>query len=113
MVSPYIILLAALLFKVISSFTSWVRAILLTWGVMDGVASNYFYKEEKLYPNQFLRYARIIANFSGIVVPIVPVIWNIGDGIYSLYLYRRRSVPIEQLTRYGRVLNGSLLAVFS
>jgi hypothetical protein len=105
-------ILAGVLFRIFFSFTSVIRAALLTWGVIDGFASNYFYKEEKFFPYQFLRYARIVANMSGVLIPIVPVVWNIGDGIYSLWIYRRSALPIEHLPRYGRVLNGAMLAVF-
>jgi hypothetical protein len=96
--------------RIFLSFTSWIRAILLTWGVVDGVASNYMYKHEKFFPYQFLRYGRIVANTFGIVNPFIAVVWNIGDGFYSLYLYKN-SVPIEDLPRFGRILNGSLLAI--
>lgn len=96
--------------RVFLSFTSIVRAILLSWGVIDGVASNYIYKEEKFFPYQFLRYGRIVANVCGIVNPFIAVAWNIGDGFYSLHLYRQ-AAPAEDLARYGRILNGSLLAV--
>lgn len=111
--SPFLLLLAVLVFRFISSFTSWIKAILLTWGVMDGVMSNYLYKHERLHPHQLLRYARIVANFSGIANPLIPVVWNIGDGIYSMYLYRQDSAVLEQIPRYGRVLNGSLLAILA
>lgn len=107
-ISPPMIVLAGFILRMFLSFTSWIRAILLTWGVIDGVASNYFYKEEKFFPYQFLRYARIIANISGIVNPAIPIIWNLGDGFYSLYLYRNQTF-LEHTSRYGRIINGSLL----
>lgn len=103
-------MLFGFILKIFLSFTSWIRAILLTWGVIDGIASNYLYKEEKLFPYQFLRYGRIVANMCGIFNPFIAVAWNIGDGIYSLHLYRQ-AAPAEDLARYGRILNGSLLAV--
>ena len=105
------ILLFAFVVKIMTSFTSWIRAILLSWGLMDGVISNYIYKEEKFFPYQFLRYCRIVANLSGIFNPIIPVIWNIGDGMYSLYLYKNKATPVENLSRYGRILNGALLSM--
>jgi len=106
------IILSGFILRMFLSFVSWIKAILLTWGVVDGFSSNYLYKEEKFFPCQFLRYCRIIANFSGIFNPAVPIVWNIGDGIYSLLLYKKAQ-PIERLPRYGRILNGTLLAVFS
>ena len=96
--------------KVFLSFTSGIRAILLSWGVVDGIASNYLYKNEKFFPYQFLRYGRIVANLCGIANPLIAIAWNIGDGCYSLYIYRN-SLPVEALPRYGRILNGSLLAM--
>ncbi len=108
-----LIIIAALVFKVASSFVGWIKGILITWGVIDGMASNYLYKEEKFFPYQFLRYMRIAANLSGIFNPVIPIVWNVGDGIYSLYLYRKKAKPIENLSRYGRILNGTLLALLS
>ncbi|MEM7821639.1 MAG: hypothetical protein QXX38_02405 [Candidatus Aenigmatarchaeota archaeon] len=110
--SPPTIILTGVIFRVFFSFVSWIKAILLTWGVIDGFSSNYLYKEEKFFPFQFLRYCRIVANFSGILNPTIPILWNIGDGIYSLFLYKTAK-PIENLPRYGRILNGTLLIVFS
>jgi len=106
------IILSGFILRMFLSFVSWIRAILLTWGVVDGFSSNYLYKEEKFFPFQFLRYCRIIANFSGILNPAVPIVWNIGDGIYSLLLYKKAET-VERLPRYGRILNGTLLAIFS
>lgn len=103
------IILGGMVFKIFFSFTSWIKALLLTWGVVDGFASNYFYKEEKFFPYQFLRYGRIVANMSGIINPLVPIVWNIGDGAYSLMMYRNHS-RIESASRYGRILNGALQA---
>ncbi len=105
------IILGGTVFRIFFSFTSGIRAFLLTWGVMDGIASNYFYKEEKFFPYQFLRYGRIVANMSGIVNPIVPIVWNIGDGAYSLMMYRNHS-NMEHASRYGRIINGALQAAF-
>jgi len=107
--SPPVLILVGFIVKIFSSFVSWIKAILLTWGVLDGFSSSYIYKEEKLFPYQFLRYCRIIANISGIVNPIIPIVWNIGDGIYSVYLYRN-ATALEHLPRYGRILNGALQA---
>jgi hypothetical protein len=107
--SPPMLVLLGFMIKIFSSFVSWIRAILLTWGVLDGFSSSYIYKEEKLFPYQFLRYCRIVANISGIVNPLIPVIWNIGDGIYSICLYRN-ATALEYLPRYGRILNGALQA---
>lgn len=104
------IILSGFILRIFLSFVSWIKAVLLTWGVVDGFSSSYLYKEEKFFPYQFLRYCRIIANISGILNPTVPIIWNIGDGIYSLFLYKKAE-PIEHLPRYGRILNGTLLAV--
>lgn len=106
------IILSGFILRMFLSFVSWIKAILLTWGVVDGFSSSYLYKEEKFFPHQFLRYCRIIANISGILNPAVPIIWNIGDGIYSLFLYKKAE-PVEHLPRYGRILNGTLLAIFS
>lgn len=105
-------ILAGILVRTFLSFTSWIRALLITWGIIDGMASNYIYREERFFPYQFLRYGRIVANFSGIVTPVIPVVWNIGDGIYSLIIYKRRSQPIEHLPRFGRVINGVFQAMF-
>lgn len=105
------IILAGVLVKFFLSFTSWIRALLITWGVVDGFASNYIYREEKFFPYQFIRYARIIANFSGIFNPVIPVVWNIGDGIYSMMIYKNAS-SVENLPRLGRVVNGTLQAIF-
>ncbi|HLC58960.1 MAG TPA: hypothetical protein VJH34_00370 [archaeon] len=105
------VIIGAVIFRVFLSFTGWIRAILLTVGVVDGFASNYFYKEEKFFPYQFLRYGRIVANFSGIINPIVPVVWNIGDGAYSLMMYKNQT-KMENAPRYGRILNGVLQTAF-
>ena len=113
LISIPVVFISVVVLKILMSFTSWIRAILLTWGFLDGMASNYIYKEEKFFPYQFLRYMRIAANLSGVMFPIIPVVWNIGDGMYSLYLYRRKAHPVENLSRYGRVLNGTLLAILS
>ncbi len=106
------IILAGITFRIFFSFTSVIRAALLTWGVMDGFASNYFYKEEKFFPYQFLRYGRIVCNMSGIINPIVPIVWNVGDGAYSLFMYRKMHTHMENASRYGRIVNGALQAVF-
>jgi len=106
------ILLLGLLIRVLTSFVGWVRALLISWGVLDGVVSNYIYREEKFFPYQFLRYGRIIANISGIISPAIPIVWNISDGIYSMIIYRRAH-PVENLPRLGRVLNGVMFVAFS
>jgi len=106
------ILLFGLLIRVLTSFVGWVRALLISWGVLDGVVSNYIYKEEKFFPYQFLRYGRIIANISGIISPAIPIVWNISDGIYSMIIYERAH-PVENLSRLGRVLNGVMFVAFS
>ena len=103
-------ILVGILVRVFFSFTSWIRAILLSVGVLDGVASSYLYKEEKFFPYHFLRYGRIVANMAGIINPMISVAWNIGDGIYSMMLYKN-ATNLETLPRFGRVLNGALLAV--
>jgi hypothetical protein len=108
--SPPMLILFGFMIRIFSSFVSWIRAIFLTWGVLDGFSSSYLYKEEKLFPYQFLRYCRIIANISGIVNPVIPIFWNIGDGIYSFYLYRD-ATTLEHLPRFGRILNGALQAI--
>jgi len=105
------IMLAGFLVRFFLSFVGWIRALLITWGIIDGFASNYIYREEKFFPYQFIRYARIVANFSGIFYPIIPIVWNIGDGIYSMMLYREAS-SVEDLPRLGRVINGTLQAIF-
>ncbi len=105
------IILGGMMFRVFFSFTGWIKAFLLTWGVMDGFISNYFYKEEKFFPYQFLRYGRIVANMSGVINPIVPIVWNIGDGAYSLMMYNKHS-GMEHASRYGRIINGALQAAF-
>jgi len=106
------ILLFGLLIKFVMSFVGWIKAILISWGVLDGIISNYIYKEEKFFPYQFLRYGRIIANISGIISPVIPIIWNISDGIYSMIIYERAH-PVENLPRLGRVLNGAMFVAFS
>lgn len=105
------IILGGMMFRVFFSFAGWIKAFLLTWGVMDGFISNYFYKEEKFFPYQFLRYGRIVANMSGVINPIVPIVWNIGDGAYSLMMYHKHS-GMEHASRYGRIINGALQAAF-
>jgi hypothetical protein len=106
------ILIFGLLVRVLTSFVGWIRAILIAWGVLDGIISNYIYKEEKFFPYQFLRYGRIVANLSGIITPVIPLIWNISDGIYSMIIYERAH-PVEHLPRLGRVVNGSLFVAFA
>ena len=106
------ILIFALLVRVVTSFVGWIRAILISWGVLDGIISNYIYKEEKFFPYQFLRYGRIVANLSGIITPVIPLIWNISDGIYSMIIYERAH-PVEHLPRLGRVANGALFVAFA
>ena len=106
------IILFGFLMRLFTVFTSIIRSFLLSYGVMDGFVSNYLYKEEGFFPYQFLRYGRVIANLSGIVNPIVPIVWNIGDGLFSVFTYHRGTL-LEHLPRYGRIMNGALLAVFS
>jgi len=106
------ILIFGLLVRVVTSFVGWIRAILISWGVLDGIISNYIYKEEKFFPYQFLRYGRIVANLSGIITPVIPLIWNISDGIYSMIIYERAH-PVEHLPRLGRVVNGVLFVAFA
>jgi len=106
------ILLFGLLVRFTMSFVGWIRALLISWGVLDGIISDYIYKEEKFFPYQFLRYGRIIANISGIISPAIPIIWNISDGIYSMIIYERAHT-IENLPRLGRVLNGAMFVAFS
>jgi hypothetical protein len=106
------ILIFGLLVRVVTSFVGWVRALLISWGVLDGIISNYIYKEEKFFPYQFLRYGRIVANLSGIITPVIPLIWNISDGIYSMIIYERAH-PVEHLPRLGRVVNGVLFVAFA
>jgi hypothetical protein len=111
-ISPPTILLFGLLVRVITSFVGWIRALLISWGVFDGVISNYLYKEEKFFPYQFLRYGRIIANISGIISPAIPIIWNISDGICSMIVYERAHI-VENFSRLGRVLNGVMFVAFA
>jgi uncharacterized RDD family membrane protein YckC len=106
------IILVGLLIRIATSFVGWIRAILISWGVLDGVISNYIYKEERFFPYQFLRYGRIIANLSGIISPAIPIIWNISDGIYSMIIYERAHI-VENFSRLGRVLNGVMFVAFS
>jgi hypothetical protein len=106
------IILAGFFIRIITSFVGWIRAILISWGVFDGVISNYLYKEEKFFPYQFLRYGRIVANLGGIISPVIPIIWNISDGIYSMIIYERAHV-VENFSRLGRVLNGAMFIAFS
>lgn len=105
------IILAGFLIRIITSFAGWLRAILISWGVLDGIVSNYMYKEEKFFPYQFLRYGRIIANLSGIISPVIPLVWNISDGIYSMVIYERAHL-VENFSRLGRVINGALYVAF-
>jgi len=106
------ILLLVVLIRVLTSFVGWFKAILISWGVLDGVLSKYIYREEKFFPYQFLRYGRIVANLGGIISPIIPLVWNISDGIYSMIIYEK-AYPIENLSRLGRVLNGAMFSALS
>ena len=106
------IILFGLLIKILLSFVGWVKALLISWGILDGVISNYIYKEEKFFPYQFLRYGRIIANLGGIISPVLPIIWNISDGIYSMIIYEKAH-PVENLSRLGRVLNGAMFVALA
>ena len=106
------ILLFGLLIRILTSFVGWIRALLISWGVLDGVLSNYIYREEKFFPYQFLRYGRIIANLGGIISPVLPIIWNISDGIYSMIIYEKAH-PVENLSRLGRVLNGAMFVALA
>ena len=94
------------------SFVGWIKAILISWGILDGVISYGMYKEEKFFPYQFIRFGRIAANLSGIIFPLIPFVWNVADGIYSLIIYERAH-PTEHLSRVGRVSNGILLLALS
>ncbi len=106
------IILFGLLIKILLSFVGWVKALLISWGILDGVISNYIYREEKFFPYQFLRYGRIIANLGGIISPVLPIIWNISDGIYSMIIYEKAH-PVENLSRLGRVLNGAMFVALA
>jgi len=110
--TPPTIILFGFLVRVFLSFTSFIKAVLLSWGTIDGIISNYLYKHEKFFPYQFLRYGRIVANLAWVINPIIPIIWNIGDGIYSLHVYSKAE-GIENLPRLGRILNGGLLALLT
>jgi len=103
-------IMVGFLMRVFLSFTGWIRALLLTWGVLDGVISNHFYQEEPTFPYQILRYGRIVANLCGIINIWIPVVWNISDGTYSLMLYHKNHTSLEQLPRYGRIFTGYMLA---
>ncbi len=105
------IILAGFIIRIATSFVGWLRAILISWGVLDGIISNYMYKEEKFFPYQFLRYGRIIANLSGIFSPVIPLVWNISDGIYSMIIYEKAHL-VENFSRLGRVINGALYVAF-
>jgi hypothetical protein len=111
-ISPPTLVLFGFLVRVFLSFTSLIKAVLLSWGAIDGIVSNYLYKHEKFFPYQFIRYGRIVANLAWVVNPIIPIVWNIGDGIYSLHIYSKAE-GIENLSRYGRILNGGLLALLT
>jgi len=111
-ISPPTLVLFGFLVRVFLSFTSLIKAVLLSWGAIDGIVSNYLYKHEKFFPYQFIRYGRIVANLAWVVNPIIPIVWNIGDGIYSLHIYNKAE-GIENLSRYGRILNGGLLALLT
>lgn len=106
------VVLFGFLVRIYLSFASSIKALLLSFGTMDGILSNYLYKHEKFFPYQFLRYGRICANLAWVISPVIPIVWNISDGLYSLYLYRKAEV-IECIPRYGRILNGSLLALLT
>ncbi|MEM5831884.1 MAG: hypothetical protein QXI09_00290 [Candidatus Aenigmatarchaeota archaeon] len=106
------ILICGLFLKILISFVGWIKAFLISWGIIDGYISYKMYKEEKLFPYQFIRFGRIVANLSGVISPIIPFIWNVSDGIYSLVLYSRAH-PTEQLSRIGRITNGIMHIAFS
>ena len=106
------LILFGFLVRLFMSFTTVIRAMLLSYGVMDGFASNYLYKNERFFPYQFLRYARVVANVSGIANPIIPIVWNISDGLFSVITYKKAAL-LEYVPRYARIVNGGLLAIFS
>ncbi|MEM5815246.1 MAG: hypothetical protein QXD89_02035 [Candidatus Aenigmatarchaeota archaeon] len=106
------IIVGGILLKIVLSFVSWVKAFLISWGVIDGFVSYKMYKEEKFFPYQFIRFGRIVANLSGIFSPVIPFIWNVSDGVYSLIVYSRAH-PTEQLSRVGRITNGMMHIAFS
>ncbi|MEM0333054.1 MAG: hypothetical protein QXX30_01145 [Candidatus Aenigmatarchaeota archaeon] len=106
------VIIGGLAIRIMVSFVGWIRALLISWGVLDGYVSYKMYKEEKTFPYQFIRFGRIIANLSGIISPIIPFVWNVSDGIYSLVLYHRAH-PTEQLSRISRIANGIMYIAFS
>jgi len=108
---PFIII-GGLGLKILLSFVGWIKAFLVSWGVVDGFISYKMYKEEKFFPYQFIRFGRIVANLSGIISPIIPFLWNVSDGIYSLIIYSKAH-PTEQLSRVGRITNGILFLALS
>jgi len=107
-----LIIVCGIFLKIIVSLVGWVRALLISWGIMDGFISYKLYKEEKFFPYQFVRFGRIVANLGGIVSPIIPFVWNLSDGIYSLVLYYKAH-PTEQLSRVSRIANGIMYIAFS
>ena len=107
-----VIFASAIVVKIFLSFVGWVRALLISWGMLDGIISYKMYREEKLFPYQFIRFGRIVANLSGIFSPIIPFIWNVADGLYSLIIYERAH-PTENLSRVGRISNGILFVALS
>jgi len=111
LISLPIIILAGVLMRLFLPFVSWIKAAILTYGVIDGVGSNHLYREEKFFPYQFIRYGRIIANLLGVINIAIPICWNIGDGVYSIITYREKHSTLEQVPRYGRIVAGLSLTL--
>jgi hypothetical protein len=106
-------------FLLLSAFSVLSRLIPSTLFVnyvfWDGYLSWEFYKHQKMFPDQILRFSRIavaIAWFGG-ASSLLAGVYFIGDGVYSVIRYRfitkETKGIMEDLPRIGRALAGVAL----
>ena len=99
----------------ISLFTVLSHSLAFAWIFWDALLSNRLYKEQKMFPDQALRFLRVgvgITWFIGVISPITAGLYLVGDGIYSIFRYRVTKVtktPIEDLPRLARIGVGLLM----
>jgi hypothetical protein len=91
------------------------KSLPFVWIVWDAILSNRLYKNQKVYPDQMLRFLRLgvgIGWFVGLVNPITAGLILIGDGAYSILRYRMLDVTknnIEDIPRLIRIGTGLLM----
>lgn len=91
------------------------KSLPLVWIIWDAILSHKLYKNQKIYPDQLLRFLRLgvgIGWFIGLINPVTAGLILIADGVYSILRYRFLRVTksfIEDVPRMIRIGTGLLL----